>query len=83
MVAIGLLKERYSRVARYYEIAYDEHRRPSSPVGRKSSANKEPKLSMAVICSRRLLHPCNIFFKRLADRRDVLQLCSRAEDRGR
>jgi hypothetical protein len=28
MVAIGLLKERYSRVARYYEIAYDEHRRP-------------------------------------------------------
>jgi hypothetical protein len=43
MVAIGLLKECYSRVARYDEIAYDEHRRPSSPVGRKSSANKEPR----------------------------------------
>ena len=50
--AIGRLKERYPRVARYYELAYDEQKSRVLLAGARRSANKEPKRSMAVTCSR-------------------------------
>jgi hypothetical protein len=47
--AIGRLKERYPRVARYYQLAYNEQQ-PELSVAKTLSANKKPNPSMAVTC---------------------------------